>query len=441
MIWAEKSYTGWGRVRRAEGQLARPEKAAALSAAMADADGALAAVGGLRSYGDAALNGSGPGIVMTRLDRILAFDEETGLVEVEAGITIRALIEVFGPRGWMPAVVPGTGFATVGGCIANDAHGKNHHNAGSFGQHVEEIELICADETIRRVSPETDATLFRATIGGVGLTGIIRAARLRLAPCPAMVMEVEERRIPDLDAFMEALEASHHPFTVGWIDATARGADLGRGVLEEADFASAPGKVKPSGTGPKIPIDAPGFLLSGPIVRLFNRAYFARIPSAGRARQRHLTKFLFPLDSLRDWNRLYGKRGFHQFQCVLPKEATDSLGNIMEAVAEAGLASPLAVLKKLGAGRAGMLSFPMEGWTLAVDFPNRAKATALIARLEEMTLAAGGRIYLAKDALTRPGSVATMYSELSAFRAVLAECDPTARFQTDLSRRLELRGA
>ncbi|MEM9048194.1 MAG: FAD-binding oxidoreductase [Pseudomonadota bacterium] len=441
MIWAEKSYSGWGRVRRADGRLARPEKAAALPAIMAEADGTLAVIGGLRSYGDAALNAAGPGLVMTRLDRILAFDGETGLVDVEAGITIRTLVDVFAARGWMPAVVPGTGHATIGGAIANDVHGKNHHQAGSFGQYVDVLELLGPDGTARLVTPDTDPALFRATIGGVGLTGAIRAARLRLAPCPSTVMEVEERRMPDLDAFVEAFEASHHPFTVGWVDATARGADLGRGILEEADFASTPGKAKPAGRGPKIPVDAPGFLLSGPIVRLFNRAYYTRIPAAGRVRQRHLTRFLFPLDGLRDWNRLYGKRGFHQFQCVLPREATDSLGGLLEAVADAGLASPLAVLKKLGPGRAGMLSFPMEGWTLAVDFPNRARAAPLIARLEEMTLSAGGRIYLAKDALARPDAVAAMYPELPAFRAVLAECDPQARFQTDLARRLDLRGS
>lgn len=441
MIWAEKTYAGWGRVRQAEGRLARPEKAAALGAILSAEPQPLAAIGGLRSYGDAALNGAGPGVLMTRLDRILDFDEATGEVEVEAGITLRALIDVFAARGWMPAVVPGTGHATVGGAIANDVHGKNHHQAGSFAQHVREIELLGVDGSLRRITAERDPDAFRATAGGVGLTGIIRAARLQLAACPGEVMEVEEHRIPDLDAFMEALEGSNHPFTVGWIDATARGADLGRGILEEADFARAPGKARPAGRGPKIPLDAPGFLLSRPIVRLFNRAYFARVPAAGRVRQRHLTKFLFPLDSLRDWNRLYGKRGFHQFQCVLPQAAVDTLQGILEAVSEAGLASPLAVLKKLGPGRAGMLSFPMEGWTLAVDFPNRATAAPLIARLEEMTQAAGGRIYLAKDALSRPEAVAAMYPELPAFRTVLAELDPDARFQTDLARRLALRGA
>lgn len=440
MSYASRIYTGWGRVRTAEGPLARPEKADALGRLVAAAPGSIAALGGLRSYGDAALNAAGQAVMTTRLDRLLEFDPDTGVVEAEAGITIAELIEVFAPRGWMPAVAPGTGFATLGGAIANDVHGKNHHRAGSFGQHVESLELIGPDGTARRISPEDDGEAFRATIGGVGLTGAILSARLRLAPCPSRLMEVEERRMPDLDAFMDAFEGSNHPFTVGWIDATAKGADLGRGILEEGDFAaadSAPRRRK----GLRVPVDAPGFLLSRPVVRLFNRLYFGRIPAGGRARQRPLTGFLFPLDGLRDWNRLYGKRGFHQFQCVLPKDAAETLHALLAAVSEAGLASPLAVLKKLGAGRAGMLSFPMEGWTLAVDFPNRARAASLISRLEEMTLVAGGRIYLAKDALAKPEAVAAMYPELPAFRAALRRLDPEARFQTDMARRLELRGA
>lgn len=439
MNWAERSYAGWGRALRATGRLARPERAAALKA-LAEGPGPLAAIGALRSYGDAALVSGGRGIVMTRLDRLLAFDPATGIAEAEAGVTVRDLLEVFPPQGFMPAVCPGTGFATLGGCIANDVHGKNHHGAGSFGQHVESLELLGADGRLRRCTPDREKDRFAATVGGLGLTGIIVSARLRLAPCPSTHVEVEERRIPDLDAFLDAFEASRHPFSVGWIDATARGAALGRGILEEADFATGtPPPPKPR-RGLRVPIDAPGLLLSAPVVRLFNLLWRLRIPAAGRSRIRPLAAFLFPLDSLRDWNRLHGRRGFHQFQCVLPDPAADTLHAMLADVAASGLAAPLAVLKRMGPGRAGLLSFPMAGWTLALDLPNRGAVRALAERLERQVLKAGGRIYLAKDSLASPGAVAAMYPELPRFRAILAEIDPEGRFATDLSRRLGLRG-
>ncbi|RMF33994.1 MAG: FAD-binding oxidoreductase [Alphaproteobacteria bacterium] len=440
MSWAKRRYSGWGRVLKAEGLLARPERASALPALVGDGRGPVAAVGALRSYGDAALVSGGRGVLTGRLDRILDFDPDRGLVRAEAGIPIADLVGTFVPKGWIPAVVPGTGFATLGGAIANDVHGKNHHLAGSFGAHVEEIELIGADGTARMITRDSDAELFAATLGGLGLTGIIRSARLRLTPAPAGFMDVRERRMTDLDNFLSGLSGSENSHVVGWIDATATGPALGRGVLEEAEFAADPPPARRKGRARRVPFDAPGALLSAPVVRLFNHFYYRRIPREGRQRLRPLHDFLFPLDRIHDWNRLYGKRGFYQFQCVLPEAQSESLRSMLEAIAGSGLASPLAVLKKLGAAGEGMMSFPRPGWTLAVDFPNRAAAAPLIARLEDMTLAAGGRIYFAKDALMRPGSVPQMYPELDRFRAVLARVDPGARFQTDLSRRLGIRG-
>lgn len=438
MIWARRSLAGWGRALRAETLAARPERAAQPARLLAGTDGPVCAAGALRSYGDAALNSGGRTIITTRLDRVLAFDPAGGVAEVEAGVTIGALISLFAPMGWMPAVAPGTGFATVGGCIANDVHGKNHHGAGSFGQHVESIELLGPDGAVRRVA--AGEPLFGATVGGVGLTGMILSARLRLARCPARAMAVEERRMPDLDAFMDGFEASRHPFAVGWVDATATGREIGRGILEEADFAPPDAPVPRRGPRIRVPLDAPGFLLSGPVVRTFNRAWARRVPAGGRMRVRALESFLFPLDGIADWNRLYGRRGFHQFQCVLPHDAAEALHAMLAAIGGAGLASPLAVLKRLGPGRGGLLSFPMEGWTLAVDLPNRPEAVALIRRLNNMTLEAGGRIYLAKDSLAAPGHLAAMYPELDRFRSLADEADPAGRFVTDLARRLELRG-
>ncbi|MSU88382.1 FAD-binding protein [Rhodobacteraceae bacterium 2CG4] len=432
-------YTGWGRVLSANAGRARPEKVAALRRHLAETPGP--ALGALRSYGDAALSGRRAAVDMTRLDRMLAFDPQTGVLEAEAGVRLSDILAHMAPRGWMPAVLPGTGHVTLGGAIAADVHGKNHHQIGSFGQHVESLRLLGPDGTPREVSGDTEPELFRATLGGMGLTGVIESAAIRLAPCPSGTVEVSERRIAGLDAYLDAFAASTAPFQVGWIDATASGEALGRGVLEEAEFSPPGAPYVPARKHRAIPMDAPGFLLSGAVVRAFNTRYFRRIPAAGRSRRRPLAGFLFPLDSLSGWNRLYGKRGFHQFQCVLPTDtARDTLRAMLSEIAASGLAAPLAVLKRMGPGRAGPLSFPMQGYTLAVDFPARPAAAALIARLVERTADAGGRVYLAKDSLARPEHVARMYPELDSFRASVRAADPDGVFETDLARRLALRG-
>jgi decaprenylphospho-beta-D-ribofuranose 2-oxidase len=435
MQWKSAEYAGWGRAITARGRLARPERVGALVSALA-AGGP--AIGNRRSYGDGPLNDGGTAIEMTRLDRLLAFDAGTGLVEVEAGATIAELLRVFAPRGWMPAVMPGTGFATVGGCIANDVHGKNHHVAGSFGQHVVSVTLM-TPRGPREVTPEGAPGLFRATMGGQGQTGAILAAKLRLMPIPGQRMKVVETQIATFDAFLAALDGSEAQFTVGWIDATATRKRLGRGLLEEGTLVDGP-RPGPVRRTMRVPFDAPGFLLSGPVVRSFNRLYRARVPDTGRKRTRPLDEFFFPLDAVQDWNRLYGERGFHQFQCVVPLDGAAALKDILTTIARAGIASPLAVLKRLGPGRAGHLSFPMEGYTLAVDFPARKKLPAIHTRLERQVLEAGGRLYLAKDGLAHADSIAAMYPELDAWRAKVARADPEGRLVTDLVRRLNLRG-
>ncbi|MEX5729626.1 decaprenylphospho-beta-D-ribofuranose 2-oxidase [Rhodovulum iodosum] len=434
MQWKTAEYAGWGRAYRAHGPLARPERLSALAAALAEPG---PAIGNRRSYGDAALNDGGAAIEMTRLDRFLGFDAETGTLDVEAGATIGQIAEAFAPRGWLPAAMPGTGFATVGGCIANDVHGKNHHGAGSFGQHVTALTLMTGNGP-REVTPEADAALFRATVGGMGQTGPIVSARLRLIPCPGQRVVVEESRVPDLGTFLDRLDGSEATYAVGWIDALARGKHLGRGILEEAELAEGP-RPGPEKRAKSVPLDLPGALLSWPVVKAFNARYLRRIPDTGRRSKKQINDFFFPLDAVHDWNRLYGKRGFHQFQCVVPVEARDALREILTRIAKSGLASPLAVIKRMGPGRGGMMSFPMEGYTLAVDMPNRAKAAPLIAALSRMAQEAGGRIYLAKDSVAEPAVVAAMYPELDAWRAEVAKADPEGRYQTDLVRRLQLR--
>ncbi|MCA8868853.1 MAG: FAD-binding oxidoreductase [Rhodobacteraceae bacterium] len=438
MRWNEAEYTGWGRVRRASGRRARPEKVTSLKAILKDAPSP--AIGNLRSYGDQALNTGGGAIDMTRLDRLIAFDPETGVLAAEAGITIGEIVRVFAPRGWIPTVMPGTGFATLGGAIANDVHGKNHHVSGSFGSHVLSIELVGASGRSRKLTRGGTPDLFRSTVGGMGQTGVILSAAIQMQRCASEIMQVRESRVEGLAEFLTLLDQSSADHVVGWIDATATGAGLGRGILEQAEIkagAEPIGKRRPK----SVPVNAPRFLLSPPIVRLFNRFYLRRVPVAGRHIERRLEDFFFPLDRIHHWNRLYGKPGFHQFQCVLPEDtAPDTLVRMLTRIGDAGVASPLAVLKRLGEGQAGLMSFTMPGYTLAVDFPNRAGTAPLIAELEAMTESAGGRIYLAKDALMSAGSLGRMYPDLPDFQRIVQKADPDGRFLTDMARRLNLRG-
>lgn len=435
-MWKTADYTGWGRALRATGEAARPERSRSLDAVLAE--GLAPAVGMRRSYGDACLNSGGRVIDMTRLDRMLDFDAATGILTVEAGARIGEIAATFAPKGWLPAVMPGTGFATVGGCIAQDVHGKNHHGAGSFCTHVAGLTLRTGDGAVE-VTPEATPDLFRATAGGLGQTGVITTARLRLMPAKGDVMVVTERRAADWDEHLALLDASSATYTVGWIDATATGARLGRGILEEGETGS--GLMPKRRRHRRVPIDAPHLALAGPVVRAFNAAYYGRVPEGGRTLVRPIGDFFFPLDKIHDWNRLYGRRGFHQFQCVVPLAAAPALRMMLETIAASRLASPLAVLKRMGPGRAGHLSFPMEGYTLAVDFPNRAEARELIGRLGEMAARAGGRIYFAKDSLARAHDIAAMYPELPAWREVVAGADPEGALATDIIRRLALRSA
>lgn len=421
--------TGWGRALSATCDIARPERAAHVSAT-------APAMGNRRSYGDAPLNDGGTITDMTRLDRILGFDEETGVLDVEAGVCLGVLADLFAPRGWLPSVMPGTGFATVGGAIAMDVHGKNHHGIGSFGQHVLEITLK-QGESIKKVKPS--AGLFKATVGGLGQTGVILSAKLQMLACKGDVMMVTERRMDGWDEFLAALDGSQATYTVGWIDATAKGDALGRGILEEGETGA--GLVPKPAKSKKVPFNAPHWALSKPIVKMFNSAYYRRVPDMGRTSVKPISEFFFPLDKIHDWNKLYGKRGFHQFQCVVPIAQAPALRDMLQLIASSGLASPLAVLKRMGPGRAGYLSFPMEGYTLAVDFPNRAAAVKLIARLEEMTLAAKGRLYLAKDALATGAQIKQMYPEHAKWLKEVQKADPDGVLQTDMTRRLKLRSA
>src|SRR5882672_3140868 len=442
MKWKRLELTGWGRVSRAPTAAARPERLSEVGAALRESGAkGLSIYGAGRSYGDSALNSNGQTCLTARLDRILAFNESTGVVEVEPGVSFRTLMDVFLPKGWLVPVSPGTSFATIGGAVAHDVHGKNHEHAGSFGQHVSELDLVTADGVSHRIGPQSRGDWFRATCGGCGLSGVITRVAFTMQRVPSAFVEAKEQRLENLDAFFAAFEAAKDAsYSVGWIDALARGAALGRGILETAEPAAQGGYAWRKRDAAAVPIGFPAAALNALSVKAFNAFYLGRVPKGGRRRLRSYEEFLYPLDAIAQWNRIYGRRGFHQFQCVVPfAEGEKAIRRLLETIAASQSASPLTVLKRLGPGRAGYLSFPMAGYTLALDFPNRPGTDALYRALAGITLEHGGRIYLAKDALLTGEAMPAMYPELGEFQRVLEEVDPGARFQSDMSRRLHLR--
>ncbi len=440
-VWAKIPLQGWGRNARAQSLAARPERMhEALAAARDRHDGqSLIAFGAGRSYGDCGLNSAGRTLITARLDRVLGFDRDSGIIQVEPGVTLRRLLQDFLPRGFAAPVSPGTGFATIGGAVANDVHGKNHEHAGSFGTHVTELDLLLPSGVQRTITPQSDPALFAATIGGIGLTGILTRIAFRMVRVQGSDVRVRTTRVPDLNAFLARLaDAQTATYSVGWIDATARGAALGRGSVETAEPIASSAARAPK-RGPTVPIDFPGLALNPISIKAFNELYFRRVPDTPREQAVHLGRFLYPLDAITGWNRIYGKRGFHQFQCVVPfANGETSLRALMEIVTGSGQASFLAVLKRLGAGSGGYLSFPEPGYTLALDFPHFAGIADLHHRLVACTRTHGGRVYLAKDSLLTAEEFQGMYPDLPALRDVLADIDPAGRMASDMSRRLRI---
>ena len=358
-----------------------------------------------RSYGDVCLNGGGSLLLTRGLDRFVSLDLVSGIVECEAGALLSEIIGLTLPHGWFPAVTPGTALVTVGGAIANDVHGKNHHRTGSFGHHVIEFELQRSDGQILRCAQDHNQEWFCATIGGLGLTGLIRKARLQLRRVPGPWMAGNSQRFGGVAEFLALAPQSDrdHEYTVAWLDCATAGPKLGRGVLMRANHvahtAAAPRRKSPR----RLPFTPPVSLVNGLSVRLFNQLYFHRPAAHAPHALWHYQSFLYPLDGVLQWNRIYGPHGFFQYQCVLPGTAAEeaaALQEMLQRIARSGLGSFLAVLKKFGdMPSLGLLSFPRSGVTLALDFPNAGTATLrLLEDLDAITRAVGGAVYPAKDA-------------------------------------------
>lgn len=357
-----------------------------------------------RSYGDSCLAADGTQLAMRGLDRFIAFDAATGVLRCEAGVLLDELIALALPRGWFLPVTPGTRYVTVGGAIANDVHGKNHHRVGSFGHHLRAFELLRSDGSRIAVTPESEPGWFAATVGGLGLTGAITWAELQLRPVPGPWIAQQVERFAGLDDFFQLSDAHNdpHEYTVAWIDCLARGRSAGRGVFYAGDHVPGPpGATESRPRALTLPFTPPFRPINALTLRAFNALYLAAAPVRRRRSLVHCLPFFYPLDAILHWNRAYGRAGFLQYQCVVPPEAArDATRALLGAIAAAGEGSFLAVLKRFGTQPSrGMLSFPRPGTTLALDFPQRgARTLALLDRLDAIVTEAGGALYPGKDA-------------------------------------------
>ena len=401
---ADMTLAGWGRYPRIDATVSAPRSIEELQ--VLAQQGNVIARGNGRAYGDSAVSAQNT-IQMKHFNRMLAFDAEQGQLEAEAGVLLADVIDAFLPRGWFPSVTPGTKFVTLGGMIAADVHGKNHHKDGSFGTCVGWIDVLTADGTVQRCSKTQNTELFEWTIGGMGLTGIILRAAVRLRPVTSPWIEQRTLVAENISHAIELFEQSHDAtYSVAWIDCLQTGAALGRSLVmlgEHADETAVPPQHRktPLYIPPKrklnIPTEFPGWALNSFSVRAFNALYYW---NGKRKPERQLVdwdSYFYPLDAILGWNKIYGRHGFAQFQCVIPlARAEPGLRELLDAIAKAGAGSFLAVLKRFGA-QESRFSFPMEGYTLALDFPINARTLALMNQLDSITLQHGGRFYLAKD--------------------------------------------
>ena len=444
--------TGWGRIAPSSAELAEPGSPGSAAALLQAADPSRGTIArGLgRSYNDAAQSGGGLVISTARLNRIIELDAGTGLVACEAGVSLEQLMVAGLPAGWFVPVSPGTRQVTVGGAIAADVHGKNHHVAGSFARHVTSFDLLLPGGELRTVTPQADPSLFWATAGGMGLTGLIVRATVQLKRVATSRVLVETVRTADLDETMAVLTEHDrsYGYTVAWSDSLATGASLGRSVVTSGDFAEladlpAAARQDPFAFRPEtrlgVPARFPPGLINRYTVALANRAWYLKAPRRRSGELQTIGAFFHPLDGIRNWNRVYGPGGFRQYQYVVPFGQEAAVRRSFELVSSAHAPSFVTVLKRFGEGDPGLLSFPMAGWTLALDFPARTPGLAsLLGSLDRLVVEAGGRVYLAKDSRVPADVLAQMYPGLVGFGKMRAELDPDGILASDLSRRLGL---
>ncbi len=440
--------SGWGRTAPSAALVRRPRAAGDVAGELLEATSRGAIARGLgRSYGDVAQNSGGLVLDLTGLNAISRFDTDTGILTCEAGCSLADIITLCLPVGWFLPVVPGTRHITVGGAIACDVHGKNHHRDGSFSRHVLSLTLLTPAGELRELDPERSPEEFRATVGGLGLTGVILEATIQLIRVETGSMRVTTERSPSLESTLERLDATDHlhRYSVAWVDCAGRGRSFGRSLLLRGDHAGRddlppPGlggvTRAPRGRGLGIPAWASfAPLIRSSTVAAFNELYY-RAAREGDGATQALEKFFFPLDAIHDWNRVYGRSGFLQYQFVVPFGAEEALLELVRMIGAGPRSPSLVVLKRFGASD-GLLSFPQPGWTVALDIPLPAPGLGpLLDIADEVVAASGGRVYLAKDSRLRAGRLDEMYPQLSEWREIRAALDPGGRMQSDLARRL-----
>ena len=442
---------GWGRTNPTVADDITVD-AHALVAALKEAGPRGALARGLgRSYGDAAQNGGGLIVRLAPGGGDVVLDPATGMATVGAGVSIDELLRIIVPRGFFIPVTPGTRFVTIGGAIASDIHGKNHHVDGSIGNHIESVTMMLADGSTVAMGPDHTPALFWATVGGMGLTGVMLDATIRLLPIETSRMRVDTSRVADVDALFATMSDGDDDvrYSVAWIDLVAKGRHLGRSVLSRGEHAvlgdlDAKQAAAPFAYGPHQliavpPLVPPMGVLNHASIAAFNECWFRKTPKHRVGEIQGIGAFFHPLDLVGSWNRLYGKRGMVQYQFVVPFGEEDAMRTVVERLSASGAASFLAVLKRFGAANPAPLSFPRAGWTLALDVPAASRGLGdLLHGLDRVVLDAGGRHYFAKDAHMTPDAVRRGYPRLDEWKAIRNEVDPHGVFQSDLGRRLGL---
>jgi len=446
--------SGWGRFPVQDCFVYRPEKMSELGDILFSSRHDTFIPRGLaRSYGDTSLNENSGVIDITRLNHMLDFtppgengnSSEYGILKLESGVSLAEIIDSFVPRGYFLPVTPGTKYVTIGGSIANDVHGKNHHIDGTFSEFVLDFDLLLATGDVITCSRDENSEIFWATVGGIGLTGFILTARILLRKIETAYLKVDQRRAKNLDHVLELMDEhdSQYRFSVAWIDCLASGDLLGRSVLmhgEHATLDDLPHNItKPlnlkSKKNKKIPFDFPSIALNPLSIMAFNWLYYEFHPTE-MGKLENINDYFYPLDAVDDWNKMYGSTGFAQFQAYLPFDKVEPLKEILIKLGKSGNASFLAVLKRFGDANKGLLSCPKPGYMLALDIPNHSGLPEQIATLEKILLDNGGRIYFAKDSTAKPETVAAMYENLDKFREIKKQVDPKGLLSSSMARRL-----
>lgn len=389
-----------------------------------------------RSYGDSAL--APYAFITRRLDHVTMFDQDTGILECQAGVTLDDLLRIFLPRGWLPPVLPGTRYVTVGGAVASDIHGKNHHHDGCFSDHVLFFDLMLADGTIARCSPKKNKELFRATCGGMGLTGLILNVAMQLRGITGSMMSMSTRKSAGLAATFELFEEhADASYSVAWTDCLQRGRNMGRSIVFLGEHADDDRLLSQDRKPKRLPVFLAAPLLNRASVSLFNSFYYNVRRSRRDNESVGLYDYFFPLDGIRDWNRLYGRRGFIQYQCVIPlASGRQGISAILMRVADSGMGSFLSVLKRMGPSNRNYLSFPIEGYTLAVDFKYAPRLLEFLDSLDAIVLDFGGRVYLAKDSRLSEATFKASYPDWTKFAAVRSSTGAEGVFSSLQSQRL-----